>query len=162
MLHISLAGVLCLTVFLFSQEQKQKKNEEKPDPPSLIRMDLLVFEEKKLDPPKRNIFTPQSAGWQEPEGPGGLVERNLAGLKGAEAVAQEEPLVGSLGLRYIGYVKSGEKITALILFEGQALAVDEGEMIAEGVNVLKISIEEIEVVGQDQEPQKFPLEGETP
>jgi hypothetical protein len=73
----------------------------------------------------------------------------------------EQLLTPQPGLRYIGYVKSVQKITALILFEGEALAVDVGEEIAEGVSISKITLEDITVIGPSQEPWKFPLEGET-
>ena len=74
----------------------------------------------------------------------------------------DPPKRNIFGLRYIGYVKSGQKITALILFEGEALAVDVGEEIAEDVSISKITLENITMIGPDQEPRTFPLEGETP
>jgi hypothetical protein len=49
----------------------------------------------------------------------------------------------------------------LILFEGEALAVDVGEEIAESVSISKITLEDITVIGPDNEPQTFPLEGAT-
>ena len=155
---------LCFTAFLSSQspDQKTKKTEEKPPPPELIRKDLLVFENAELKPPKRNIFTPQSTGIQNPEDFEEQFERERAEQLEVDAMVQEEAALQSLGIRYIGYVKSPRKITALILFEGEALAVNEGEEIAVGVTVSSITLEDIEVIGPDQKPRKFPLEGETP
>lgn len=154
--------LLCLPAFLSSQDQMPKKADEKPDPPRLIRRDLLVTGNKKLDPPKRNIFTAQSSGWQEPVEFEERGQINRVEREEAEALAQEGMAALTLSLRYIGYVKSGQKMTALILFEGEALAVQEGEMLVEGMTVLRITVEEIEVISPDQESRKFPLEGETP
>ncbi len=155
----SLVLFLFFTAVIFSQ---QEKTEEKRPPVGLIRKDLLAFEIKKLDPPKRNIFTPNSAGMQEIDEFEDMNEIQRAGQQNIEALEAELSSVRALGLRFIGYVKSGQKITALILFEGEALAVDVGEEIAEGVSISKITLEDITVIGPDQEPRKFPLEGETP
>lgn len=158
----SLVLFLFFTAVIFSQDEIQEKTEEKRPPVSLIRKDLLVVDTKKLDPPKRNIFTPNSAGRVESAAYEDMNERRQAERKNMEALESERPSARSLGLRYIGYVKSGQKITALILFEGEALAVDVGEEIAEGVSISMITLEDITVIGSDQEPRKFPLEGETP
>lgn len=158
----SLVLFLFFTAFIFSQDKNQEKTEKKRPRVSLIRKDLLVLDVKKLDPPKRNIFTPNSAGGQEIDEFEDMSKRNLAAPQNIEALNAELPFVRALGFRYIGYVKSGQKITALILFEGEALAVDVGEEIAEGVSISKITLEAVTVIGPDQEPQTFPLEGETP
>jgi Tfp pilus assembly protein PilP len=158
----SLVLFLFFTAVIFSQDIEQEKTEEKRPPVGLIRKDLLALEIKKLDPPKRNIFTPNSAGMQEIDEFEEMNEIQRAEQQNIEALEAELSSVRALGLRFIGYVKSGQKITALILFEGEALAVDVGEEIAEGVSISKITLEDITVIGPDQEPRKFPLEGETP
>lgn len=61
--------------------------------------------------------------------------------------------------RYIGYIVFGEKIVALIIIDGNALAVEKGEMISEGVKVGEITPEEIEIMGPDSEKRKYSLEG---
>ena len=66
----SLVLFLVFTAFIFSQEKNQKKPEKKQLPVSLIRKDILALDVKKLDPPKRNIFIPNSAGGQEIESDG--------------------------------------------------------------------------------------------
>ena len=152
--------VLFLFFFVLVSAQQEKTEETRPSV-GLIRKDLLALEIKKLDPPKRNIFTPNSAGMQEIDEFEDMSERQYAEQQNIEALEAELPSVSGLGLRFIGYVKSGPKITALILFEGEALAVDVGEEIAEGVSISKITLEDITVIGPDQEPRKFPLEGET-
>lgn len=157
---LSLVLFLFFTTLVSSQDKNQEKEEEKRPPVGLIRMDLLTQKINKLDPPKRNIFVPNSAGRFEVEELENLIERQPVELPNIEALEAEQISPRPLGLRYIGYVKSGQKITALILFEGEALAVDVGEEIAEGVSISEITLEDITVIGPSQEPWKFPLEGE--
>ena len=159
---VSLVLFLFFTAFIFSHDKNQEKPEKIRPPVSLIRKDILALDVKKLDPPKRNIFTPNSAGGQEIDEFEDINITQKAEQQNLGALGAELPSVRALGLRYIGYVKSGQKITALILFEGEALAVDVGEEIAEGVSISKITLENITVIGSDQEPRTFPLEGETP
>lgn len=78
------------------------------------------------------------------------------------AVPPQDPAPKSVDIRYMGYVKSGPKITALIVFQGEPLAVEQGEIIALGVQIVSISKEQIEVRGPDNEIRKFPLEGDLP
>lgn len=158
----SLVLFLFFMAFISSQDKNQEKTEKKRPPVSLIRKDLLAVDTKKLDPPKRNIFTPNSAGPVKSAAYEDMNERRQAERQNMEALEPERPSARPLGLRYIGYVKSGQKITALILFEGEALAVDVGEEIAEGLSISMITLEDITVIGSDQEPRKFPLEGEIP
>jgi hypothetical protein len=160
-LCLSLVLFLFFTTFISPQDNNQEKEEEKRPPVGLIRMDLLTHDIKKLDPAKRNIFIPNSSGRLEVEEFEAVNERQQAEQQNIEALEAEQLSKRPLGLRYIGYVKSIQKITALILFEGEALAVDVGEEIAEGVSISKITLEDITVIGPDQEPWKFPLEGET-
>ncbi len=156
--------VLFLFCMAFISSQDKDKDQEKPEkirpPLSLIRKDLLVVDTKKLDPPKRNIFTPNSAGRVESAAYEEMNERRQAERQNMKALESEQPSSLALNLRYIGYVKSGQKITALILFGGEALAVDVGEEIAGGVSISIITLEDITVIGSDQETRKFPLEGE--
>jgi len=65
-----------------------------------------------------------------------------------------------VNIRYIGYVISADKMVALIVFEGNALAVERGELISEGVKIGKITPEEIEIVGSDSQKRRYYLEGE--
>ncbi len=154
----SLVLFLFFTAFISSQDKNQKKTEIKRPPVSLIRRDLLVLDKKKLDPPKRNIFTPNSAGSQESSAFEDIDERQQAEQQNMEALESGPLSLSSLAIRYIGYVKSGQRITAMIIFEGEALAVDVGEEIAEGVSISMITLEDITVIGPDKEPRKFPLE----
>jgi len=63
-------------------------------------------------------------------------------------------------LKYIGFVKSGQKIIALVILEGEALAVIENEMIGEEIRVGKVTSEEIELIGANSQKWIYSLEGE--
>ena len=63
-------------------------------------------------------------------------------------------------IRYIGYITSSHKIVALIIFEGEALAVEEGEKISSDIKIGKISLKEIEIIGPESKKRKYSIEGE--
>jgi len=160
--QLCLCGAFLLGFLSVSSFSSQKINTAQAalQVKSLVRMDLLVFPEKTLPSPQRNIFTVDRSVGRE-----SVQDKNLENpgdVERAEARLQEEQARSSVSLRYIGYVKSGQKITALIIFEREALAVEEGEMISLGLQVAQITLEEISVIGLDQEMQTFPLEGDRP
>jgi tetratricopeptide (TPR) repeat protein len=66
--------------------------------------------------------------------------------------------LSALNIRYIGYIVSSEKIIALIILDGNILAVEKGEMISKGVKIGEITPEVIEVLGPDLEKKKYFLE----
>lgn len=140
--------------------QEPERTEILSDQKSFVRMDLLVLSKKGLETSQRNIFKIQTSGeqeWELPDVPG---ERKNSARD--ETGPLEEPASSSFNIRYIGYVKSGRKITALIVFGGEALAVEQGEEIALGLKIVEITVEEIGVIGPNQELKKFPLEGDQP
>ncbi len=137
------------------EEKLQKKALEK----GLIRKDLLLREKMELGNPVRNIFTLRRSVSRE-------IERNLVKLR--QNQQQNPTLPGKyeassslpLNVRYIGYVISDDKMVALIVFEGDALAVEKGEVISEGVKIGEITPEEIEIIGSDSQKRRYYLEGE--
>lgn len=142
------------------EEKLQKKGLEKGGEKSLIRKDLLLREKIELGNPARNIFTlKRLAGSRE-------IERNP--VKQQQNQQQNPTLPNKyeassslpVNIRYIGYVISDDKMVALIVFEGNALAVERGEVISEGVKIGKITPEEIEIVGSDSQRRRYYLEGE--
>ncbi|MGB2845701.1 MAG: hypothetical protein WBC02_12675, partial [Candidatus Aminicenantaceae bacterium] len=88
------------------------------------------------------------------------ISRSQQNPSGNPAFSREAPSPGQLQIRYVGYVISGEKVIALIIFRGNTLAVEKGEMISEGVKVGEITSAAIEIVSSNSEKRKFPLEGE--
>lgn len=153
---------LCLAARGEEVEVKQasKKISENASGRNLIRKNLLFEEKEKLSPPRRNIFSPQAVSMSQPESP----PEEVGASQKAPPPSTEDSGEFSEGtkpdLRYLGYVKSGQKITALIFFEGEALAVVEDEMIREGIRIGKVTSEEIELIGADSQKWKYSLEGE--
>jgi len=132
----------------------KKKDEEK----SLVRKHLLSWEKKEMDLPLRNIFFPKSSGqgmsYFEATGENPDFSRETADNM------KEGKMSSVLDLKYIGYISSGEKIVAVVIFEGEARAVEKGDMIFEGFSVAKISMEEMEIIGPDSKKRKYCLEGD--
>jgi len=132
---------------------------------SLLRRDLLNLKKPEAAPPKRNIFAPRIG----PNRPGEAA-RALEPLPASDFSAGEEPAgaketapappVITVDLRYIGFIVSARRLVALVVFEGQAIAVVEGDVVGEGIRVGKVNRDEIEVVLPDSSTRTFPLEGE--
>jgi hypothetical protein len=152
-------GVCSLLVFGF-QETDETKPGASIERKGLVRMELLDFPQKEPVRSHRNIFTQKtgSAGRRQPGDAQEKTERD----PGDETLRGEENPVPALSIRYIGYVKSGHKVTALIVFQGDAFAVEEGETIAVGLQIKTISMEEIGVLGPDGQIRTFPIEGDRP
>lgn len=149
---------LSIVLSMWAGEEKlQKKGSEESGRKSLIRKELLLREKRKLGPPRRNIFSLRRSVSRE-------IGTNPAKL---HQNSQENPTLPGegasplpLNIRYIGYIVSHENIVALIVFEGNALAVERGEVISEGVKVGEITPEEIEITGSDSQKRRYSLEGE--
>jgi hypothetical protein len=141
------------------EEKLQKKGLETVGEKSLIRKDLLLREKIELGNPVRNIFTLRRSVTRE-------IQRSPVELQ--QSQQQNSNFPNKLGassslpvnIRYIGYVISDNKMVGLIVFEGNALAVERGELISDGVKIGKITSEEIEIVGSDSQKRRYYLEGE--
>jgi hypothetical protein len=130
---------------------------------SLIRKDLLKEKPGEIAPPRRDIFSPRTAyappGFSQPgEFPDGRVTD--AGMN--KTLPESESAETSLDLSYIGYVQSAHKMIALVILEGQAMAVSEGEEVLPGVKVEKVAPDRIDLIGPDAKRSSFPLQGEQP
>ncbi|MFP4081460.1 MAG: hypothetical protein ACLFVG_01750 [Candidatus Aminicenantes bacterium] len=150
--------VFLCTGLLLGGQGKDRKSEKKDSkaPGSLIRKELLVAEKKELTPPQRNIFSPHRSGIGEEM-------KNLGVTQDVEVKPENsEPKTPSFstGLRYIGYVQYGQRIVALIIFEGQAAAVEKGDRISGQVEAGDITTKDIEIIGPGAEIKKYPLQGE--
>jgi hypothetical protein len=137
------------------EDQSQERN------PSFIKIGLLLRDIKKLEFPKRNIFSPQAlraerSGIRIPSEGVSFLQQNPQTEVSLDSLSTET----TMNLIYIGFVKSGKKIIALVDFEGEETAVEEGDVISEGVTVGKITYQEIIIIGPDSRQMKFSLEGE--
>lgn len=140
-------------------EKLQVKGIEKGGGRSLIRKDLLLRKKIELGNPVRNIFTLRRSARREIQrSPVELQQNQRQNSNLANKVEASSSL--PVNIRYIGYVISDNKMVALIVFEGNALAVERGELISDGVKIGKITTEEIEIVGSDSQKRRYYLEGE--
>jgi hypothetical protein len=155
-----LFGVLLLSFGLAlwaGAQTPQEKETEKKQIKSLIRKELLQKEKQKLGPSRRNVFSLRTPGRVDPGKAPVNFEPNPQRV---ERMPSGEAPGMPLLIRYIGHIKSDSKITGLIIFEGSALAVVKEEMIGEGVKIVEITPEYIEVIGPDSVRRKYTLEGE--
>jgi len=132
---------------------------------SLLRKDLLQVKKQEAAPPMRNIFSPR-AGSSRPADiapPGRPLPAVDVPAVDEPAPADETagaPPVLTVNLRYIGYIESPRRLVALVLFEGLAIAVVEGDVIGEGIQIGKVTSQQIEVILPDSSTRTFSLEGE--
>jgi hypothetical protein len=158
--------LLYLAVGVFPGPPQQKAQAKKKDErvrQRLIRKDLLEREAEPLKPPLRNIVAPQrpGAGQNRPGAQGPGIQDDNSGEQAAEQGEEAEETQSVVyDLRYIGYVRSTERTVAVVVFEGETLAVKPGDLISSGVTILKITPEEIVFQGTDAVSRTVSLEGE--
>jgi hypothetical protein len=159
------AAILLAAVLIPAAAPAQKKADaaKKPDPAPLVRVDLLGVPPAEPAAPIRSIFSPGRAiATPEPVPPAEISDAPVedgAGLETPEGASPEQP---ASDLAYVGYVRSGRKVVALVISGGQALAVAEGEEVVPGLKVEKIGPDRIEVVGPDGKRMSVPVQGEQP
>jgi hypothetical protein len=142
---------------------KKAEAAKNPAPAPLVRMDLLGVPPAEPAAPLRSIFSPgRGIAAAEPARPTDVPAAPDGQEPGLEAPSKKAPEQPALNLTYIGYVRSGRKVVALIISEGQALAVAEGEEVVPGLKVEKIDPDRIEVVGPDGKRTSVPIQGEQP
>ena len=176
-----LAAVLVLAL-LPGAGNAQKAAPRKARPERLVRIDLLTPTPVESWPVRRDVFSPSSGAAAPLEGIGlpslsaqaqqNTARRGAGGLPGAPASAAEAgPGSGALSgeapvyipsIRYIGYVDFGGKFTALVIAEGQPLAVEEGEELLPGFHVAAITAELIEIADSSGTKRPYLREGEQP
>jgi hypothetical protein len=98
----------------------------------------------------RDIFRPLT---QAP-----AAESGRTGPKPQSGAAEERS--PRLELAYLGFVRSGERVTAIVVFQGQTLTVAADEEIVPGFRVTRLTPDEIEVSGPDAVKQVFHRQGE--
>ncbi len=171
--NVGRASVLILAAAVSAFGQAKPARGKKADPDMvtgpLLRMSLLETKEgpflgAKRDPfipglavsPQEELLRPRTQPFAVPAAP-------LApGVKpGAEGAAEAEaPPSPPVNVRYVGFIQGKEKFLAIILFNGQAMAVAAGETLGNVWKVEKVGPAEIEILGPDGPAIKFALEGE--
>jgi len=138
--------------------------EDKPaaSPVSLIRWEWLPANLTPPAPPKRDIFSPRNSPVPAEDRFRDDAVPSEAGSErpnaGGKAVESQPP---ALELRFIGwsYGVAQKRLVGLVLLDGTAAAVAEGETLANGFTVTRITRREIEVRGPDGKTLTFALEG---
>lgn len=166
-LGILVLVALFLSTFLYPrphQEGKNQRTQKDGELKSLIRKDLLVTSRRQpLPPPKRNIFIRQrtNLGAEGSAFPGTDLSQSQQGvLSQTDEKAENEEIF--LDLIYIGYVNSEQRVVALIIFKGRTYAVESGDILEGGINIGKITPDDVEISGPDSQSRKVKLEGEKP
>ena len=156
--------VLAAGIFMYSGMTLQEKRggaQERQEMESLIKKELLAFHNQPFPAPQRNIFVRQRISDQRNEiSP--LTPGNFQMPDTADSPVQEqtEAINVEFNLNYIGYVKSGDRVVALILLEGESYAVESGDVLESGLTVGEISPDDIEIIGSDSISRRIMLEGE--
>ena len=121
----------------------------------LVRLDLLQPVAATLVPERRNIFIGGSGESAVPllPSPGG--NRASAAVKSEEA----EPDEDASEVQYVGYILSPRGLIGLVLVQGTAQAVAQGEAVLPGYTVTRITRKEIEIAGPDGAKKTHLLQG---
>jgi|WetSurMetagenome_2_1015567.scaffolds.fasta_scaffold61882_3 hypothetical protein len=133
----------------------------KPASGGLVRMDLLSKGAAEIVPPRRDIFRAKPAFAQP-----GFAAAQAVSETSVPAPPEPEPepeatvSEPSLDLTYVGYISSPHRTVALVIIQGQAQAVAEGEEILPGVKIEKVSRDKISLVGPGSKRTVVPLQGE--
>jgi len=156
--------LLACLVLAFGFQAQEPKEAENPveRPRSFLRMDLLEKEVPDMESPRRNVFAPGPLRVQDIEGEQMLPDPGSPGMGSrSEPPDENTDRGGILDLRYLGYILSDKKLVALVTVDGEAVAVEQGEILPGGAKVEKISIESIEITGSDSQSRTYGLEGES-
>jgi len=144
------------------QNQKGKKQEKK-EQISLVRKELLIPPKKTQSPIKRNIFTRQRTTAVEDESSfSGAGDFQPPGQKKSATQQKSAVEEAQINVKYIGYVRSGNKVVALIILGGETYAVESGDVLEMGVSIGEITPDNMEFFNRGSEPIRINLEGEKP
>jgi len=158
LLGLVMTGALIFFCTGWAGQKSQEKPAVKPQKP-LVRKDLLQKKAGRTPAARRDLFSPRLTAGTEGLP---LVMPKLKTTPPPDEAASGESQAPSLTLHYIGHVynKTKQKFVALIFFEEQVTAVQEGDILPTGWKVLKITAKEMEVEGPDKKIQTFSIEGE--
>ncbi|MFW6123678.1 MAG: hypothetical protein ACOC5G_00490 [Acidobacteriota bacterium] len=148
--------------------ESQEKNTDENNSGRLVRMDLLKSKNEEMKSPLRNIFTAEKTrgapGLVSSEATGGAGSFESLDTKAGEEEGQSKEINQekflAYNLKYLGYIASLEKKVALILYNGEALAVEKGAILLEGIEIIDISLDNVTVKSSESEEIVIKLEGE--
>lgn len=140
--------IACAARLLSSPQEKPKKPaavETKP----LILMGLLAADQGEPAPPLRDIFRPKFTA-----APAVRPAASPQAKRDEAPPAVTQPTF-TLELTYIGSIRSGGRIVALVQRGGQTVPVAEGEEVVPGYRVVRITADQIEIEGPNAERKTF-------
>jgi len=136
-----------------SQEAGQEAKAITREVSSLVKKNLLPSLDPALATARRDLFRPSSLmaenrvlDNEEEMADGEMMPDRLTAWQSAGGFQTDQSntsLLESLDFIYSGLIFSGQKSLALILIDGQALALAEGEEIIPGLRLDKITPEEV-------------------
>jgi hypothetical protein len=136
-------------------DQQEAKTAEPSFGQSLIRKDLLRPPRSADVRPRRNIFIRGGGTSVEPGPPANAVPPQAVTLSD-----KAEPESLGPDIRYVGCVITPRRTVAIILLDGQALAVAEGDQVAAIFTVQKISREALDLADPDGQRRTISIGGE--
>jgi len=119
------------------QENQSGQEEKRTASPTFIKKDLLPKLTPEMAAVKRDPFRPASA--LAARGPA----RRPSAVETEPRLTKPSSILESLSLSCLGLVNSGHKRMALIVVDGQAVTLAEGEELIPGIRLAAISTEEI-------------------
>jgi len=158
LLGLAMAAALAFSSPGLARQKSPEKTPVKPQKP-LIWKDLLQKKAGRTTAAGRDLFSPRmTAATESPS----LVIPKLRTTQSPQEATSGESQPSSLILHYIGYSynETKKKYVALVFFEEQVTAVQEGDILTPGWKVLKIKAKDLEVEGPDKKIQTFSIEGE--
>jgi hypothetical protein len=158
LLGLVMTGALAFFCAGWAGQKSPEKPAVKPQKP-LIRKDLLQKKAVRMPAARRDLFSPRMTAGTEGLP---LVMPKLKTTLPPEEAPSGESQAPPLTLHYIGYSynETKQKFVALVFFEEQVTAVQEGDILPMGWKVLKITAKELEVEGPDKKSRTFSREGE--
>lgn len=157
------SAVLAAALLGFGAFAEEKAPAAKtPAATPLVRTDLLIVPPPEPAAAIRDIFSPGRAVAVPAAVAPGLAEPSDEEDPGPEGAPEAAPVEPALDITYIGYVRSGGKMVALVFSDGLALAVAEGEEVFPGIKVEKIGPDRIDLVESDGKRTSVPIQGEQP
>lgn len=139
---LSLVAIFCL-MLVAGEGQTLTGQENSPGQPetrtraSFIKKELLDRLKPEMAAVKRDPFRPVSAGAV------GRPVRIAVPAEASDRPIRQASILESLNLSYSGLVTSGNKKMALILVDGQAITLAEGEELIPGIRLTRIAADEV-------------------
>jgi hypothetical protein len=142
------------------EKDKQQESHQAKAPvkiSSFIKKELLPKLDPALANARRDIFRPSTVE-SDKAMPSTLTPQNQ--IEPAEIPSEEaenKSVLESINIVYLGLVSSRNKVLAVVLLDGQAVTLREGEEVIPGIRLVKISPEEVLFKDSQGNSRKIPI-----